>query len=221
MLNPDFTPMPVYAAMKDYIAQARAVTPGFRSTSDWAMDWHGAWETRPDYRAYFGEYKIGKPGDSVNFVFRGTDLDLVALQNPYGGAVSVQVDDQPAREMDLWLTDPEVGGRIALARDLDDGEHRAVITVTRSPVAINGFILQRGSTWWMKRVGVIVLALGLVVAVAVWRRARGMIPSTGSRHWSAQSILRRTRAVVKDEGVAARQRPGDCRGRRDSVRAEW
>ena len=173
MLDPDFTPQPIYAAMKDYITQARVVTPGFRSTSDWAMDWRGAWETHQDYRAYFGEYVLGKTGDSVSFVFRGTDLDLVALQNPYGGAVSVQIDDQPAREVDLWLTDPEVGGRIALARDLDDGEHRARITVTRAPVAVNGFILQRGSAWWIRRVGVIALALGLVAASALRRhRAR-------------------------------------------------
>jgi hypothetical protein len=173
MLNPDFTPLPIYAAMKDYIAQARAVTPGFRSTSDWAMDWRGSWETRQDYRAYFGEYKTGKPGDSVSFVFRGTDLDLIALQNPYGGAVTVQIDDQPATEVDLWLTDPEVGGRITLARDLDDGDHRAVITVLRAPAAINGFILQRGSAWWMKRVGAIVAALGILVAGAFWRRRAG------------------------------------------------
>jgi hypothetical protein len=171
MLDPDFTPQPIYAAMKDYIAQARVVTPGFRSTSDWAMGWRGAWETRQDYRAYFGEYRAGRVGDAVSFKFSGTDLDLVALQNPYGGAVRVQIDDQPPREIDLWLTDPEVGGRIALARDLDDGEHRATITVTRSPLAINGFIVQRGNVWWVKKVAVVALLGGLAVgAVAVGKR---------------------------------------------------
>ena len=69
MLNPDFSSLPVYAAVKDYIAQARVVTPGFRSTSDWAMDWRGAWETRQDYRAYFGEFKAGQVGDAVSFKF--------------------------------------------------------------------------------------------------------------------------------------------------------
>jgi hypothetical protein len=103
----------------------------------------------------------------VTFVFRGTDLDLVALQNPYGGAVRVQVDDQPAHNVELWLTDPEVGGRIALARDLDDGEHRATLTVTRAPVAINGFIVQRGNTWWVRRVLAVGVLGGLVVGIAV------------------------------------------------------
>jgi len=182
MLDPDFTPQPIYTAMKDYIAQARVVTPGFRSTSDWAMDWRGAWETQQDYRAYFGEYKIGKLGDSVSFTFSGTDLDLVALQNPYGGALRVQVDDQPfdsagaplragsTREVELWLTDPEVGGRIALARDLDDGEHRVTLTVTRAPVAINGFIVQRGNAWLVKRIVLVGSLISLVVGLAVWKR---------------------------------------------------
>jgi hypothetical protein len=172
MLDPDFTPQPIYAAMKDYIAQARVVTPGFRSTSDWAMVWRGAWEAKQDYRAYFGEYKAGQVGDAVSFRFSGTDLDLVALQNPYGGALQVQIDDQPAREIDLWLTDPEVGGRIALARDLDDGEHHATITVTRAPVAINGFIVQRGNAWWVRRVLVVGVLGGLVVGLMLWGRRR-------------------------------------------------
>jgi hypothetical protein len=171
MVDPDFTPQPIYAAVKNYIAQARVVTPGFRSTSDWAMDWRGAWEIKQDYRAYFGEYKVADAGpsvgSSVSFAWRGTDLDLVALQNPYGGAVRVQIDDQPARDIDLWLTDPEVGGRIALARDLDDGDHRATLTVTRAPVAINGFIVQRGNTWLVRRV-LVVGALGVLVVGACW-----------------------------------------------------
>jgi hypothetical protein len=158
MLDPDFTPHSVYGATKDYIARARVVTPGFRSTSHWAMDWRGVWETREDYRAYFGEYKIGRAGegengragervsgrvgDSVSFSWRGMDLDLVVLQNPYSGAVRVQVDDQPAREIALWRTDAGVGGRIVLARALRDGEHRVTMTVTRSVVAVNGFVVK-------------------------------------------------------------------------------
>lgn len=182
MLDPDFTARPVYGSVKEYIPTARYVPMGFRSTSHWAMDWRGDWETVRDDRAYFGEYKIGRQGDKetgrqgdqVSFVFRGTDLDLVALQNPYGGAVRMQIDDAPAREIELWRTDPGVGGRIALARDLDDGEHRVTMTVTRAPVAINGFVIQRGWAWVVRRVLVVGLLGGFALAVGllVWRRKR-------------------------------------------------
>ncbi len=150
MLDPDFTPRPVYGAMREYITRARVVTPGFRSTSHWAMEWRGEWETVRAERAYFGEYKIGRAGDpatggqgdKVSFAWRGSDLDLVVAQNPYGGAVRVEVDDAPAREIELWRTDPGVGGRVALARGLRGGQHRVTVTVTRGVVAVNGFMVQ-------------------------------------------------------------------------------
>ena len=182
MLDPDFTARPVYGSVKEYIPTARYVPMGFRSTSHWAMDWRGDWETVRHERVYFGEYKtsgaVGQldsgtvgQSDSVSFVFRGTDLDLVALQNPYGGAVRVQVDNESPREIELWRTDPGVGGRIALARDLDDGEHRVTTTVTRAPVAINGFVIQRGWAWVVKRVLVVGLLFSLIVGSLVgWRR---------------------------------------------------
>lgn len=181
MFEPDFTAKPVYAAIKDYIPTARFVDLGFRSTSHWAMDWRGAWETREDDRAYFGEYKIGGLGDSVIFSWRGTDLDLVAMQNPYGGVVRVQVDDAPARDIELWRTDSGAGGRISLARDLDDGQHRVTLTVMRAPVAINGFIVQRGNRWIVNRVALVGLLVSLLVVGIVWRRRRVRDKSIGFR----------------------------------------
>ena len=142
MFEPDFTAKPVYTAVKAYTPTARVVQRGFRSTAHWAMDWRAAWETRQDYRAYFGEYKVGQLGDSVSFVWHGSDLDLVVLQNPYGGAVRVQVDDTPAREVELWRTDPGAGGRVALARGLPSGEHRVAMSVTRAPAAVNAFVVK-------------------------------------------------------------------------------
>jgi len=179
MLEPDFAPKPVYNALKDYIATARVVTPGFRSMSHWAMEWSGQWSVVSDEQAYFGEYKLsggardeGSMGDEVSFTMRGTDLDLVVLQNPYGGAVRVQVDKQSARDIELWRTDAGVGGCIALARNLDDGDHRITLTVTRAPVAINGFIVQRANTG-LRRVVLTAIELGLflVAGVWVWKRA--------------------------------------------------
>lgn len=172
MFDSDFTAHPVYIAMKDYIAQARFVGLGFHSADHWAMDWNGGWKTQTDESAYFGDYKLGAPGDSTSFRFNGTDLDLVALQNPYGGGLRVQVDDQPARDLELWRTDPGVGGRIALVHDLEDGSHRVRLTVTRAPVAINGFVVQRGYTWIVWRVGVVGLLGGLVVGWLVWMLRR-------------------------------------------------
>jgi hypothetical protein len=108
-------------------------------------------------------------------------LDLVVKQNPYGGAVRVQIDPfdsagaplraGSAREIELWRTDAGTGGRIALARDLDDGNHRVRIEVTRAPVAINGFIVQRGNAWVIRKVLIAALSVGLIAGM-VWGRTR-------------------------------------------------
>ncbi len=172
MLEPDFTTLPVYDSMKAYIPTARYVPIGFRSTSHWAMDWSAGWDSVKDVRAYFGQYKIGRLGDSVSFIMRGTDLDLAAMQNPYGGAVRVQIDDAPAREIELWRTDPGVGGRIALAHDLDDDAHRVTITVMRAPVALNGFMIQRGYTWIARRVLAVGLAISILVGIFKFLRGK-------------------------------------------------
>ena len=172
LLDPDFAPRPVYNAMKDNIARSRQVRTGFHSASHWAIDWRGAWEAQRDEHAHFGEYKVGQVGDSVSFVFRGSDLDLVALQNPYGGAVRLQIDKLPPRDIELWRTDSGVDGRISLARELNDGDHLASITVTRAPVAINGFILHRGNNSTRDvAAGVVEIVFLVLGGFWFWRRA--------------------------------------------------
>ncbi len=50
-----------------------------------------------------------------------------ARGRPLGGLgddVPLQVDDAPPRELELWRTDAGAGGRIPIAHDLNDGEHR-------------------------------------------------------------------------------------------------
>lgn len=177
LLDPDFTPQPVYSAIKEYTPQARAVTLGFHSATHWAIDSTGNWETRQDPQAYFGEYRMGQAGAALNFTFRGTDLDLVTLQNPYGGAVQAQIDGQPARDVDLRRTDSGTGGRIALARDLEDGTHTVLIIVTRGPVAINGFIVQRGYAWLIWRIAGGLIMIGAVATWLFWVRRRRKQPA--------------------------------------------
>ncbi len=181
LLDPDFTPHPAYSAMQDYIARARLVPLGFHSPQHWAMDYQGGWESLQDDRAYFGVYKVGQVGDSLNFVFRGTDLDLVVLQNPYGGTVRLQIDNLPARDIELWRTDPGAGGRIALARDLDDGDHRVSLTVTHAPVLINGFVVLRTNarlTWNVLALigGLFILGLALFLKRTSVRRIMSFSP---------------------------------------------
>lgn len=177
MLEPDFTPHPVYNALGEYTPNARLVSIGFHSLSHWAVDRVGAWETESDDRAYFGEYLVGSKDSELSFRFDGTDLDLVAMQNPYGGQVRVEIDNRSPRLIDLWKTDSGTSGRIALVRDLQDGNHRVRLTVTRGPVALNGIIIQRGNGWLYQRGAWAVGAGVLLGGLFFWTRVRSRISS--------------------------------------------
>jgi polysaccharide biosynthesis protein PslG len=143
MFDPDFTPHPVYAALKDYIPTARFLGIGFHSVDHWALDYQGTWQSRTINHGAAPNYKIGQPGDRLSFTFTGTDLELAVLQNPYTGVVDVILDGAPAREVDMRATDPESGGRIPLARALPDGEHHVSVTVLRGEILLDGIVVRR------------------------------------------------------------------------------
>jgi hypothetical protein len=166
LFDPDFTPHPVYAALKDYIASARFLGVGFHPVNHWALDYQGAWPSRTSDRAATGILRIGQPGDALDFTFHGTDLELELEQNPYGGIVDVSVDGEAVKQVDLRATDPGTGGRIALARGLPDGEHRAKITVKRSQLLLDGIIVRRTNAWLIERIAWI--AMGAVAVTVGW-----------------------------------------------------
>jgi hypothetical protein len=166
LFDPDFTPHPVYAALKDYIASARFLGVGFHPVNHWALDYQGAWPSRTSDRAATGILRIGQPGDALDFTFHGTDLELELEQNPYGGVVDVSVDGEAVKQVDLRATDPGLGGRIALARELPDEEHRAKITVKRGQLLLDSIIVRRTNAWLIERIGWI--AMGVVAVTVGW-----------------------------------------------------
>lgn len=171
MFEPDFTPHPVYGALRDYIAAARFVGLGFHSVEHWAMTWAGDWNRVRDGSVPFGVYAVGAPGARVSFAWRGTDLAL-AVANPYVGSVRVQVDGRDWREFDLKDTDSHAYRQITVAPDLPDGDHRAEITVVQGPAAIEGFAVRR-SAGWLWPAGALALAMATAAAclAAIRRRA--------------------------------------------------
>ncbi|MGE5138738.1 MAG: cellulase family glycosylhydrolase [Rudaea sp.] len=164
MFEPDFTPHPVYAALKDYIAGANWLGIGWHQESDWALDYGGDWKPDVADEAAAGAYRVGYPGAQLHFRFHGTDAELALLQNPYSGAASVRVDGAAAREIDLRATDPAASGRIALARGLRDGEHKVDLTVTRGQLNLDGVVIQRTNAWLLT---IAAWAAGVTLAAGV------------------------------------------------------
>ncbi|MBP7690721.1 MAG: hypothetical protein KA764_02335, partial [Anaerolineales bacterium] len=166
MADPDFTLRPVYAAVRDYIAGARAMYPGWFQEDHWAVDWTG-WRVTLTPAATFGAQRTAeRAGADARFTFSGTDLIVLVTRGPAGGRLTVNVDGGPARVFDLRAEQPAPATRLLVAGGLPAGRHSVVLTAETGPefeVSVDGFIVRDtpDRTGWL-------LAALLAGLAAVW-----------------------------------------------------
>jgi hypothetical protein len=171
MVEPDFTPLPVYEAMKAYANRPPEVYPGYHQEDHWALQWEGHWETVADDQAVLGALRRSSgPGNKLRFTFVGTDLELVVGKGPEIGALQVSIDGQAAREITLSAGKPEYGGRVPLASHLHNGPHQVEITTAGDPAAevdIDGIIVRvAAARCWLYALILAVAAAAVAVVVA-------------------------------------------------------
>ncbi|MBC7262184.1 MAG: hypothetical protein H5T63_09230, partial [Chloroflexi bacterium] len=147
MVEPDFTPLPVYEAMKEYANQPPRVYMGYHQEDHWALEWEGDWERVKDEQALLGAFKRSQgSGDVLRFTFVGTELELVVHKSPQGGRCQVSIDDNPPEEINLRSESCVYGVHIPLACGLRYGPHHVEI-VTSGPqgtqVDIDGLLVRR------------------------------------------------------------------------------
>jgi hypothetical protein len=58
MIEPDFTPLPVYEAIKTYTSQTPRMYAGTHQEDHWAITWEGEWFDRSDAEASAGHYRV-------------------------------------------------------------------------------------------------------------------------------------------------------------------
>jgi len=176
MLEPDFTPLPVYEAMKEYANQAPLVHIGYHQEDHWALEWAGDWEWVEDGRAVLGAFfRSSQPGDALRFGFMGTDLELVVHKGPEGGMLQVTVDDGEPADITLNSSASEYDVHISLAEGLrDDTHHVEIVTLGEegTQVGIDGLIVRRQGSWVPYIVVSAALASLAGIAVTFWRRTR-------------------------------------------------
>ncbi|HUE75511.1 MAG TPA: cellulase family glycosylhydrolase [Chloroflexota bacterium] len=185
-VDEDFTPQPVYFAMRDLTSLPIPVERGFRQEDDWRLEWIGSWQNDQDDQAVLGEFRrSGQSGDALTFSFRGTRLDLVTRRGPDAGAIEVTINGQSALVNSVR---PDASGRaiidlrapseawrehISIAAGLIDTVHQVEIrTVDRDDgvgdVIVDGIVVDRevGGTL----IDLVVLAIGVVSLLAIARQ---------------------------------------------------
>ncbi|MBI4497831.1 MAG: hypothetical protein HY689_08035 [Chloroflexi bacterium] len=146
LMDPDFTPRPVFHALRDLIRREPVVERGWFQEDHWALRYQGEWRQAESPDALLGGYRQPQPGAALEFTFRGTDLSLVLLAGPEGGRFQVAVDGAVPERLVLEARAPEPRSAIvAVVRGLPDGLHRVRLEAEGAPGAwgLDGFLVER------------------------------------------------------------------------------
>jgi len=158
MVEPDFTPLPVYEAMRDFTANLTpTLYPGTHQEDHWALEYEGDWETvRVGESALRAYRRTTSPGATLHLWFEGASLAL--SPGPITGEIEVSVDGGAVRRVSLE------GRSVQLVRGWRKGRHEVTLTAVAGEVGVDALVV--GSPWRPSLrlvLGVVCLSL-----VALW-----------------------------------------------------
>ncbi|MGI6209899.1 MAG: cellulase family glycosylhydrolase [Anaerolineae bacterium] len=161
MVEPDFTPMPLYHAVSEFAHSTPVLGLGLHQEDHWALRYEGNWRPEEEAEAQLGSVMSTSEG-SLSLRWRGTDLSLT-VRGP--ATLSVRTDEGSERRIQVqqgWTTVPVAAG-------LGDSEHDTTITLVEGAVSVDALTVTRRSLPGWVPAGV-ALAVGLPGAVGL--RAR-------------------------------------------------
>jgi hypothetical protein len=171
LVEPDFSPMPVYDALKEAMAQPPTLYPGVHQEDHWALVYEGAWETRADSAAELGAWQsAASPESTLSFAFEGSEIWLKAGPEG-GGSLAYSLDGAPPIEASFGP-----GEQVLLAQGLSKDRHIMDIRPASGPLTVDSVTVRTTAStgWWILVAAVLasVGAMGVLVVRAVSRRRR-------------------------------------------------
>ncbi|MFC2023830.1 hypothetical protein ACFLT5_03755 [Chloroflexota bacterium] len=163
LVEPDFTAMPVYDALTEYMHQTPTLYPGIHQEDHWALSYSGPWERRVDSSAELGAYQYtDSSGSALDFQFEGSDL-VLKMGPGVDGVLAYQVDGGSHQNLEFHQ-----GDQIQLARALPAGRHTISIQPAPGPLAVDSVTVRQGAAFgpWLIAGGALVLTLGAVALIA-------------------------------------------------------
>jgi len=158
MVDPGFTPRPVYNAVKDVATTQGIAGPGTYAVTDPAASYSGDWQPVLSRSVSGGLYETSsRPGDNLTITFDGGGLTLDVIRAPNAGQVYITIDGRVANRLadqfqgrsvlTLSATDEEGPTEVPIVDGLPEGHHVLRLVVGPSPgsphgeVKIAGFIV--------------------------------------------------------------------------------
>jgi len=171
MVEPDFTPLPVYEAMRALASKQPTVHLGYHQEDHWALQYAGTWEVQESPTATFGAYRLGRAGAQLDLTFEGTALDLVVLGSPAADGIDVYLDGRRVHALGTGQAPTTGAPTIRIASHLRDAPHTAQILVRDGTLALDGIVVQRQANWPVVALPcVLSLAAGGAVALVLRRK---------------------------------------------------
>jgi hypothetical protein len=131
MVEPDFTPMPLYESLSTYLNALEPVLyVGHHQETSWQLRYEGAWDDVADPAAVLDQYRATTTlGAAVTFTWEGRSLTL--LPGPAAGVV--RVTDSAGRSRDLSLS----GEPVILSRYLRPRRETLTLTALEGVVSLD------------------------------------------------------------------------------------
>ncbi|MSP14456.1 MAG: hypothetical protein EXR62_16070 [Chloroflexi bacterium] len=159
LVEPDFTPMPVYSAIQAFTQQPAVVSVGYHQEDHYALNYSQGWQTvASDAPASGGSYKVGRgQGAVLSFLFEGDQVDLVTQPDSRAGSnagsIQVTVDNAPPRLVSLRDV-PSDNPRLPLTGGLSPGLHSLRLVVQDdAPVIVDALIVSSGPEFQVAATG--------------------------------------------------------------------
>jgi len=178
LLTPDFQPMPAYEAIRQYTARTRYMGRGYHDQEHWAVIYEGDWELVNDAQAILGTYRrSNQAGATVRVQFMGTGLDVYLVTGPESGRLSLRVNGQQRRAVDVATPTRTYGQVLTVVDRVPYGLHEVELTLVPGPrgrsVGIDGFVV-RGPRPWPRYItwDDVLFWFGVILLFTVGRRVR-------------------------------------------------
>ncbi|MCS7250978.1 MAG: cellulase family glycosylhydrolase [Anaerolineae bacterium] len=134
IVEPDFTPLPAYEALKAYFNRPPRMYPGTHTADHWGFEWKGEWEQIGEGR------RRGSAGTSVSWTFYGGIFRLWG-ESPTGGRIRVELDGKIPR----WFTLRPGAWEVILRCWV--GWHTVRLKVEDGSIILSGVAIAREGSW--------------------------------------------------------------------------
>jgi hypothetical protein len=147
------------------------VASGYHQEDHWALDYSGKWAAGESPAATLGSYLEGSAGAELEFVFRGTGVDLVVLDAAATGDLDVYLDSQRVRRLTPGKAPVNSAPTLRVASRLRDVPHTARIIVRSGTLDLDGIVVYRQSNW-LAIASPIAIGCLAGTGLALWLRRR-------------------------------------------------